>query len=76
MLSTPDVTNLPSDNKEQPDSPKPLLRWGVWGRTTSVVFRLLVHTEEQPCQVFPTNNTAKNNSVVLLYQNDEAKNLF
>lgn len=75
MLSTSDMTNLPSDNKEQPDSPKLLLHWGVWGQTTSVVFQQLVHTEEQPCQAFPTNSAAKNNSVVS-YQNDEGKNLF
>lgn len=53
------MENLPSDNKERPDSPKQLLHQGVWGQMISVEFQQLVHTEEQPCRVFPTENTEK-----------------
>lgn len=57
------MKNLPSDNKGQLDLPKQLLHWGVLGQRTSVEFQLLVHTEEQPCQVFPRQG--ENDSVVL-----------
>lgn len=53
------MENLPSDSKEQPDSPKQSLHQGVWGQMISVEFQQLVHTEEQPCRVFPTENTEK-----------------
>lgn len=53
------MENLPSDNKERPDSPKQLLHQGVWVQMISVEFQQLVHTEEQPCRVFPTENTEK-----------------